>query len=392
MIYREVADHDFRPMPARPTVPYPGGVRVTLALRLVGYGLLVVVVLATMLTATMPTGERALWLAAFAVFAIAFDVGARAPVTARMRRLAALAVATPAMLAMGAILPCHFGALSLVVVASQAALVLTPAQVAAWMLAQTTGLGVFLWRIERPDDCIAGLIALLGFQAFAAVAVYVARRETEARHALACANAELRATRELLAEASRVHERTRIARELHDVLGHDLTALGLQLEIATHVARDQVPAHLAKARDVNIRLLRNVREVVGAMRASQGSDLVHALRALVEDLPGLTVHLELPDALIIDDAARAHCVVRCVQEIVTNTLRHAAARNLWISVEQRDGAIAVDARDDGCGAPVLAAGHGLSGMQARIEELGGFLRIAPAPSFRVSAQLPLGVS
>lgn len=376
-------------MPAPAAVPYPHAVRVTLALRLVGYGLLVVVAVATMLTATMPAGERALWLAAYAVFAVAFHVCAGAPVTARGRRLAALAVATPAMLAMGAILPCHFGALSLVIVASQVALVLTPPWAALWMLAQTTGLGAFLWRVEAPDDCVAGLIALLGFQAFAAVAVYVARRETEARHALACANAELRATRELLAEASRVHERTRIARELHDVLGHDLTALGLQLEIATHVARDQVPEHLAKARDVNVRLLRNVREVVGAMRASQGSDLAHALRTLVDDLPGLTVHLALPETLVLDDAARAHCVVRCVQEIVTNTLRHAAARNLWITVESRDGAITVDARDDGCGAPALAAGNGLSGMKARLEELGGFLRIAPAPSFQVSARLPL---
>jgi signal transduction histidine kinase len=361
----------------------------TLALRLVGYGLLVVVAVATMLTATMPVTWRALWLAGYAVFAIAFHVGAIAPVTARRRRLAALAVATPAMLAMGAILPCHFGALSLVAVASQAALVLSPMQAAVWMLAQTTGLGYFLWLVERPDDCVAGMIALLGFQAFAAVAVYVARRETEARHELACSNAELRATRELLAEASRVHERSRIARELHDVLGHDLTALGLQLEIATHVAHDQVPGHLAKARDVNVRLLRNVREVVGAMRASQGTDLVHALRTLVEDLPGLTVHLALPETLVLDDAARAHCVLRCVQEIVTNTLRHAAARNLWIAVEQRDGVIAVDAHDDGCGAPAVNAGHGLTGMRTRLEELGGLLRIAPAPSFQVSAQLPL---
>src|SRR5215468_10194993 len=357
-------------MPASVAVAYPTTVRVTLALRLVGYGLLVVVAVATMLTAGMPATARALWLGAYAVFAIAFHIGASAPAAARARRLAALAVATPAMLAMGAILPCHFGALSLVIVASQGALVLSPAQAAAWMLAQTAGLGYFLWRVEPPDDCVAGLIALLGFQAFAAVAVYVARRETEARHALACANAELRATRELLAEAIRVHERTRIARELHDVIGHDLTALGLQLEIATHVARDQVPTHVAKARDVNVRLLRNVREVVGAMRASQGSDLVHALRALVDDLPGLTVHLAVPDTLVVDDAARAHCVLRCVQEIVTNTLRHAAARNLWIAIAERDGAIAVDAHDDGCGAPVVAAGNGLSGMQARLEELG----------------------
>src|SRR6185295_3006205 len=117
-------------------------------------------------------------------------------------------------------------------------------------------------------------------------------------------------------------------------------------------------------------------------------DLREALRTLVEDLPGLTVHLALPDRLVIDDAARAHCVLRCVQEIVTNTLRHARADNLWITIEQDDSGITVDTRDDGRGAAAVEPGNGLSGMRARLEELGGFLRIAPAPSFAVTAQLP----
>jgi len=366
-------------------------VRITLALRLVGYALLLVILVATVIdTDQLPRTPFALWLVAYAGFALAFHLGASAPVGARSRRIAALAVATPTMLAMAALLPCNFGALSLVIVASQAALVLSPLQATAWILAQTTVLGYFLCQVYTLDNGIAALIALLGFQSFAAVAVYVARREAEARQALAWVNAELRSTRSLLAEASRVNERTRIARELHDVIGHDLTALGLQLEIATHVGSDKAPEHVAKARDVNARLLRNVREVVGAMRASEGTDLCAALRTLVEDLPGLTVHLALPDALFLDDSARAHCVLRCVQEIVTNTLRHARAGNLWIAIEQRDGVISVDARDDGCGAAAVTAGHGLSGMRARLEELGGFLRIAPAPSFAVSAHLPLG--
>ena len=363
--------------------------RITLALRLVGYGLLLVVLYGTVIDiAVLPRTPVVLWCLAYVVFAIAFHVGASAPDGARSRRLAALAIATPAMLAMAALLPCHFGALSLVIVASQTALVLTPAQSVAWIAVQSAVLGYFLCRAYAFDDGVATLIALLGFQSFAAVAVYVARREAEARQALAFANAELRATRSLLEEASRVNERTRIARELHDVLGHDLTALGLQLEIATHVPCDKAPEHIAKARDVNARLLRNVRDVVGAMRASEGADLREALHTLVEDLPGLAVHLTLPDSLRIDDAARAHCVLRCVQEIVTNTLRHARASNLWITIEQRPDGIAVDTRDDGRGAQAMLLGHGLSGMRARLEELGGFLRIAPAPSFAVTAQLP----
>ena len=136
--------------------------------------------------------------------------------------------------------------------------------------------------------------------------------------------------------------------------------------------------------------MHNVREVVSATRTPEGTDLGQALRTLVDDLPGLAVHLALPATLVVDDALRAQCVLRCVQEIATNTLRHAHARNLWIAIEQRGGLITVDAHDDGRGAALVAAGSGLLGMQARLEELGGFLQIASAPSFSVTAQLPLG--
>jgi signal transduction histidine kinase len=383
-------------MTSGPWLPAPGPVRswsmqVPRALRLVGYALLVIIVVPTVIDTGAPmTSQFAGWCASFAAFALAFHVGANAPEGRRTRRLIALAVQTPAMLAMAAILPCHFGALAVVVVASQAALVMSRGQVATWIAVQTLVVGAFLSRVCPLDDAIAAMVALLGFQSFAAVAVFVVRGEAEARRALARANAELRATRVLLAEASRAQERTRIARELHDVLGHDLTALGLQLEIASHVAPDQAPVHIGKARDVNARLLRNVREVVSAISVPDGAGLAVALRTLVEDVPGLTVHLALPEDLRVDEAARAHCLLRCVQEIVTNTLRHAQARNLWITISEDGASITVEAHDDGCGAATVAAGAGLRGMQARIEELGGVLRIMSAPSFALRAMLPLG--
>src|SRR3954453_560248 len=166
-------------------------VRIPLALRLVGYGLLLVVLVATAIGMDdIARPQLILWGAAFTTFAIAFHFGASAPVGARSRRFAALAVVTPARLAVAALLPGNFGALSLVIVASQPALVLAPPQAIAWIVAQTGLLGYFLCQAYALDNGIAALIALLGFQSFAAVAVYVARREGEARQALACANAE----------------------------------------------------------------------------------------------------------------------------------------------------------------------------------------------------------
>ena len=112
---------------------------------------------------------------------------------------------------------------------------------------------------------------------------------------------------------------------------------------------------------------------------------------MLGDVPGLAVHLDAPEKLLVDDASRAQCVLRCVQEIVTNTLRHARAKNLFIRVESAGDQIVVDARDDGCGAESVRAGQGLSGMRGRLEEMGGLLEIATAPeqAFSVTARLPL---
>ena len=331
------------------------------------------------------------WVTAYAIFTLAFYVSASAAEGARSRRLGALAVMTAALLAMAATITCEFGSLSLVVVASQAALVLSPRRTAAFIAAQTSVLGYLLVRSDGWVEGMSHLLGLVAAESFAAVAVHLARRASETARDLGHANAELRATRTLLEETSRAHERTRISRELHDVLGHDLTALGLQLEVATHVPPDRAAAQVVKAQEVSARLLRNVREVVGTMREAPGANLGSALRTLVAGVPGMTVHLEMPDDLRVEDATRGHCALRCVQEIVTNALRHSRADNLWITVAQVDGLLTIDARDDGRGASEVCEGAGLSGMRARLEEMGGALRIAASPSraFSLSARLPV---
>jgi signal transduction histidine kinase len=365
--------------------------RIARTLRVIGYVLFVVAGLPLALDPHMRIDRHlAPWLCAYFALGVAFHVGASAPETDRRRRLLALGAMVPAMLAMAALQPCHFGSLTLVIVASQAALVLAPPQLAALIAGQTLALGYFLVCSEAFQEGIGTMLVLLAGQTFAAVAVHAARREAEAKNDLERTNAELRATRSLLEETSRVNERTRIARELHDVLGHDLTALGLQLEVATHVPPERAGGHVAKAQEVSARLLHNVRDVVTAMRDAPPPDLTSALRTLVQGVPGLEVHLAMPDVLRVDDGARGHCILRCVQEIVTNAMRHAQAKNLWITIAQTDDAITVDAKDDGRGAEEVRAGHGLSGMRARLEELGGWLRVATEPSreFAVSAWLP----
>jgi signal transduction histidine kinase len=371
--------------------------RLTRPLHLLGYALLAVIALPEVASWPGQSAHGPLWIAAFAAFAAAYIYATRLPAHSRRRHVAALVVEVAAVLAMSASAPCLFGSLVLVIVAWQVAHLFSPRVTIAWLAAQTVVMAVVVTRgcashnnePIKADEAFFTMLEMLGFQAFAAIAVAIADREHAARRSLARANAELHATRALLAEGSRADERMRIARELHDVMGHELTALALQLEVARNVTEGRARDHVTKARALGDRLLAEVRGVVGAMRAREGTDLGRALRLLVESPPGLDVHLDAPESLVIDDGARAHCVLRCVQEIVTNTIRHAEADNLWLSVQRDErGGIVVQARDDGRGAAAVRPGHGLAGMRERLEEMGGWLQVSAVPVFALSAWLP----
>jgi signal transduction histidine kinase len=235
--------------------------------------------------------------------------------------------------------------------------------------------------------------AYVPFQLIADATTRLLAEETSARERLAAANAELEATRELLAQSTRMAERARIGRELHDVLGHHLTALSLNLEIASHRTEGEALDRVATAQSLTKLLLGDVRAVVGALRSGsdQGLDLPAALRKLAEGIPRPRVHVEVAPGFSVDDPADAEVVLRCAQEIVTNAVRHAEAENVWLDVARRPSGIEIRARDDGRGASAIHSGNGLSGMRERFEQRGGALSFSTAPGrgFSVAATLPV---
>jgi signal transduction histidine kinase len=131
--------------------------------------------------------------------------------------------------------------------------------------------------------------------------------------------------------------------------------------------------------------------VVSALRGSDAVDLDHALRELVAAVPAPQIHLSLPERFRLADPGRAQVLVRLTQEILTNTMRHARARNLWIEFRIVDAVIELVARDDGRGADGVSPGNGLTGMRERLESYGGSLDIETRPGygFVVLARLPL---
>lgn len=239
-----------------------------------------------------------------------------------------------------------------------------------------------------PLDLALTVAVYTGFQGFAVLASLSARRASEARDALEATNAELRATTALLAESSRTNERLRIARELHDVVGHSLTALALELEVASRQAQGPAAQHVTRAQGITKDLLGDVRAAVGELRAPMPG-LRTALESMATTFGDLSVHVTVLDDLPIDDAS-ATVLLRCAQEAVTNTARHAHADNVWIDVTCDDDGVVLAARDDGRGAEVLRPGNGLRGMRERIEALGGTVELEPsaAPGFALTARVP----
>ncbi|HEY6064580.1 MAG TPA: sensor histidine kinase [Thermoanaerobaculia bacterium] len=334
------------------------------------------------------------WVAAYLLFGLAFGLA-----TSRRRLesnpsgvLLLLAGQTAAVLALVALPPCFGleGAL-LVLVALVLGGVLPRRAAFAWILAQSAGLLAVVWLHWDWHWAVVLTFAYLPFQLIAAEATRLLAEETAARESLAAANVELRGTRELLARTSRDAERARIAREVHDLLGHNLTALSLNLEIASQLTDGDARARVETAQSVTKLLLGDLRATVGALRQSDDVDLPVALRNLAEGSPRPRIHVDFDSGLEVADREVGEVVLRCAQEIVTNAMRHARAENLWLGVRRNDGAIEIHARDDGCGAAAVRSGHGLAGMRERFEQRGGTVSIETAPGrgFEITAVLPL---
>jgi signal transduction histidine kinase len=304
-------------------------------------------------------------------------------------RVFLLALQSIAGLAMTGTAPDIFPAATLVVVAGQ--LDDMPQRVAAtWIVVQTVALAVISVMVVRPVLALAIAGSFGGFQTFAYVTASLTRREQLARQELSRAHEELLATRALLAESSRNEERLRISRDLHDTLGHHLTALSLQLDVASRLTDGKAAEHVHQAHAITRLLLSDVRGVVSELRTSTRIALGRAIRGLARGSSAFAIHVDVPDGLEIDEGARADALLKCVQEIITNTTRHAAARNLWIVLGRDDGSITLHARDDGRGATAIHAGNGLTGMRERFEALGGGIEFhtAAGRGFEVRGVMP----
>jgi len=341
----------------------------------------------------LPRNDFLLWAAAWLIFIISFWVssGGVGKEQRQNRNRVLLLVQTAAALFMFRLVCTGLETTLLAVVAAELGVYFSLPVGLLWLLAQALALfGLRAQHAGAPASW-AWLGFSIPFEALAFFTSYFAASEFQARRDLTRSNAELHATRELLAESRRIAERARISREMHDLLGHHLTALSLNLEVARHQTDGEPHVRIEQCQRLTRRLLEDLREIVGAVKNKDSVDLVRILHPLTADIPRPQVHLVLPDALKINDPERARTLVRCVQEIVTNAVKHARAENLWIEMAIRDGILELRARDDGRGAGQVHEGQGLTGMRERLQECGGRLEVHAEPrrGFHLTAVMPL---
>jgi len=238
---------------------------------------------------------------------------------------------------------------------------------------------------------LLGLGVETGFYFLAFGVATVAVREQRARTRLAAANAELSATQSLLADTVRGSERLRIARELHDHVGHHLTALNLHLDLAQRQSDGTVRELVDVSRELSQALLAEVRRVVVQERDDRPIALGQALATLCAGVPRPPVRLSLEEPLVVASPATAHAIFRCVQEALSNAIRHAGATLIEVSVVRAGDDVLVRISDDGAGNPGRPEGSGLRGMRERLAAANGTLVAANRTprGFGIEARLPL---
>jgi signal transduction histidine kinase len=199
-------------------------------------------------------------------------------------------------------------------------------------------------------------------------------------------------------------ERSRIARELHDVLAHSLSVMVVQSGAARRIV-ERDPERAAQAaelvRETGREALAELRHLFGPVRRGEGEELsgppsivrVEQLAARTR-AAGLDVRVEVEGTPVELPPGVDLTAYRVVQEALTNTLKHAGSANAIVTVGYGANELAISVEDDGTpgeGALDESGGHGLLGMRERVALYGGAIEAGPRPGggFAVSARLPI---
>lgn len=248
----------------------------------------------------------------------------------------------------------------------------------------------------------AGGYFFFGIFALSVAEADAARRKSQVlADELQAANTRLQEYAARIEELAVVEERGRLAREMHDTLGHRLTVAAVQLEGAQRlIAADpgRAAAMVGTVREQVREALAELRHTVTTLRTPLEADLalpssLARLVATFEQATGLEVHQALPDGLPELPGPHRLAIYRAAQEALTNVQRHAQASQVWLVLDVQAGAVCLLVSDDGKGLTLSSgdAGYGLRGLRERAAQLGGELHVEPrrGGGTELSFRLPL---
>ncbi len=196
-------------------------------------------------------------------------------------------------------------------------------------------------------------------------------RESQLREQTASLNRELIATRELLSQTAAQSERLRIARDLHDILGHHMTALILNLEVANHYVEGKAQEKVEQSQALAKLLLGDLRSTVSELREEIPIDLQQSIDRLTAGIPNFDIDVDFSSAPAINSVELAETLLRCTQEAITNVLRHSSGDHCSIELRGEGDHCILSIRDNGTPDKHVEAGNGLKGMTERVAASGG---------------------
>jgi signal transduction histidine kinase len=204
---------------------------------------------------------------------------------------------------------------------------------------------------------------------------------------------ELKVAQGRLAEQSRRDERRKIRQDLHDKMGHELAAMNINLQLLEHKFPNksaEETSTLMQAQDSCQRLFSTLGTVVGELRKQTNAQFYDQLEQMITNVPSLKIELECEPSLKIQDDIIADNLLCCIQEALTNILKHSHAKKAWVNIHYDAGDLNVSIRDNGKSNDQIKVGNGLTGIQNRMATIGGSAssEIAEQGGFQVALNLP----
>ena len=325
------------------------------------------------------TTQWAVGLAALVLFLIA--LGSRAILEEHSASDAALSASVVVQAAVAPVsmwmLRDHLQGILLVLAAAQLAALRDHRLAIATLVLSNCALISWLYHSQPATKAIQLSLAYVAFQLFAAFVTRSAYAAQESRRDVLRANRELEAARALVAEGARAQERLRLSRELHDIAGHKLTALKLQLSLEMRTQAAPASSTLPQCLTLADELLTDIRMVVSALRQEDTIDLRSALLALNPAVASVSVKFDVEPDAVVSEIAKAEALLRCAQEGLTNALRHGGATEIVVTLSRNDEEFVLSVEDNGVGfqSPSPPVGNGLRGLRERLEEFQGVVSL-----------------